>query len=312
MKAIHWVILLILVTVASYFYRVSTDQTQEPSVKNEDHPSTVTVPKIAISVEAQPSSTPVFMPKTSSQPAPVAGAKKYERFQQKPKDMVVNFEIVDGYAISFGDTILGKPLSDFHEQTGIAEIRPVQFWDHGVIPYLIKDDVVNPDRIKSAIEFFNQNTTVRFVPFENQKDAIIFAKGESNCSSFLGRTGGVQPVFLSEKCGVPEISHELMHALGFVHEQSRTDRDQFVEILWEHIEEKFQSQYAMVPEPLMEAYFDSSFDPSSIMMYDPHVFAIKPELETMKLKSGTPFAPKTHQLSASDVARITRLYPKSN
>lgn len=58
-----------------------------------------------------------------------------------------------------------------------------------------------------------------------------------SCWSFLGQTGGGQTLSLqSPGCmwsGVA--SHELMHALGFVHEQSRSDRDHYVTIVWNNV-----------------------------------------------------------------------------
>lgn len=59
----------------------------------------------------------------------------------------------------------------------------------------------------------------------------------SRCWSYLGSRGGRQTVSLqSPDClQVGVISHEFMHALGFVHEQSRFDRDNYVTIMWPNI-----------------------------------------------------------------------------
>lgn len=59
----------------------------------------------------------------------------------------------------------------------------------------------------------------------------------TSCWSFLGQTGGSQTLSLQTPgcmwSGVA--AHELMHALGFVHEQSRSDRDHYVSIVWKNI-----------------------------------------------------------------------------
>ena len=48
--------------------------------------------------------------------------------------------------------------------------------------------------------------------------------------------GKPQEMSIGEGCNDKGIIlHELMHALGFWHEQSRTDREKFIEVLWKNV-----------------------------------------------------------------------------
>lgn len=58
-----------------------------------------------------------------------------------------------------------------------------------------------------------------------------------SCSSTVGRSGGKQQLSLSVDGCVSHgiIEHELIHSLGFHHEHTRSDRDQYTQINWQNI-----------------------------------------------------------------------------
>ncbi|PRD23781.1 UNVERIFIED_CONTAM: hceb [Trichonephila clavipes] len=80
--------------------------------------------------------------------------------------------------------------------------------------------------MNSSAQYEKQNLTKIFI-------LLLFLR----CWSELGRVGGVQSLALESPACMKKglIMHELMHALGFLHEQSRFDRDEYVKVVWSNI-----------------------------------------------------------------------------
>ena len=58
-----------------------------------------------------------------------------------------------------------------------------------------------------------------------------------SCWSSIGRSGGKQRLSLGKGCERKGVAlHELMHVLGFFHEQSRLDRDKYVTVYWSNVD----------------------------------------------------------------------------
>jgi len=99
-------------------------------------------------------------------------------------------------------------------------------------------------------------------------------QGLSGCSSFLGRKGnwrqggrgdGEQQISLSCGCHFKNtIMHEIIHALGWTHEQNRADRDDVIEIKWENINQRMHSQFK---KAMRSDDSGTPYDPQSVMHY---------------------------------------------
>ena len=116
-------------------------------------------------------------------------------------------------------------------------------WRDKKVPYVIAQELINSwykPTIMKAFEEFHKYTCVRFVPHTTEKNWLKFVK-KSGCWSSVGKEywiSGAQDLSLGRGCNITAtVMHELLHTLGFWHEQARADRNLYVEVMWENIRE---------------------------------------------------------------------------
>ena len=94
--------------------------------------------------------------------------------------------------------------------------------------------------INAAFREISSKTCITFKARSSETNYVYIQRGGagSGCWSYVGRQGGRQDLNLqSPGCVYTGIvAHELIHAIGFFHEQSRTDRDDYVTINWSNIQ----------------------------------------------------------------------------
>ncbi|MCL4139353.1 UNVERIFIED_CONTAM: hypothetical protein GTU68_042111 [Idotea baltica] len=160
-------------------------------------------------------------------------------------------------------------------------------WPNAVIPYAISSEYETNERavIAKAMGAFHAHTCIRFTPHNNEEDYIFIKKG-NGCSSAVGRVQGRQTVSLGNGCvyyGI--VIHELMHAAGFWHEQSRQDRDNHVTIIWNNIQKGMDYNFHKYGWDIIQD-LGVSYDTESIMHYGGFSFAIDRSKPTIIANNG--------------------------
>ncbi|XP_051511762.1 meprin A subunit beta [Myxocyprinus asiaticus] len=179
------------------------------------------------------------------------------------------------------------------------------------VPYVLDNslEISAKGVILKAFEQYRLKTCIDFKPWSGEPNYIFVFKGSGCYSSVGNRQVGKQELSIGANCDrLGTVEHEFLHALGFWHEQSRADRDDYVTIVWDEIEEGKEHNFKSYDDTVSTS-LGVPYDYGSVMHYSKTSFnkGEEPTIVT-KIPEFLDVIGQRMEFSDSDLLKLNRLY----
>ncbi|XP_060947970.1 zinc metalloproteinase nas-14-like [Limanda limanda] len=205
-------------------------------------------------------------------------------------------ELQDDLIVQEGDILMPEVRNAVHS-----------LWLDATVPYVVSRDLAHRESdMDEAFTMIERVTCIRFKKHTNEFNYLNI-KERKGCASFVGCQGGAQSLYYGPSCGVGNLCHELVHALGLYHEHTRQDRDQYVSVQWPSIKPGRKNDFKMKRGDTQNL----PYDVDSIMHYGLYFFSQDGGPTLLPKQGGQQMGQRTH-LSQLDIQRINSLYHCGN
>lgn len=163
--------------------------------------------------------------------------------------------------------------------------------------------------ILKAFERYRLKSCIDFKPWSGEPNYISVFKGNGCWSSVGKQLTGIQELSIGEGCDkIATVQHEFLHALGFWHEQSRSDRNDYVSIIWNRIISGKERNFDFYDDQVIDS-MNVPYDYSSVMHYGKTAFGngSEPTIVT-RVPDFMDVIGQRMDFSDSDVLKLNQLY----
>ena len=184
--------------------------------------------------------------------APLVASAQVRLDQPTPKNQRVDDvvsapidSIPEGAVLIEGDILIP---AEFYDAGSISATFATNLWPGGVVPYQFDANVsaTNQTRMLEAMDEWMIVANISFIPRSGQSNYVHVQSSTGN-NSYVGRIGGGQVINIVSWSSKYIIVHELGHALGYWHEQSRSDRGAYVTINGGNIQSGYSGNFSIQP-----------------------------------------------------------------